>query len=291
MPRNGSGVYTLPQPPFVTGTVISSAAVNSDFSDLAAAMTASLPRDGQAGMIGQLLAANGSSILPSISFFNETDSGFFRDGTGTIGVVIQGVLIGTLSATGSTIPTQGVSPVGAVIDFAGTTVPPLWYLCYGQLVSRITYSALFTVIGTTYGAGDGVTTFGLPDYRGLVSAGPDNMGGVASGRLTTTYFGTDPTIIGDFGGSQSNTLSISELPAHTHANTLHDPTHSHSYLESSGTFPAPGGSIQLAVPAEGANTGASATGMTITNASVGSGTAFTNVQPSIIINKIIYAGA
>src|SRR5688500_3675360 len=54
-------------------------------------------------------------------------------------------------------------PTGSVVPYAGTTEPTNWLFCYGQAVSRTTYAALFTAISTTYGAGDGSTTFNLPD--------------------------------------------------------------------------------------------------------------------------------
>jgi hypothetical protein len=62
-------------------------------------------------------------------------------------------------------------PVGSYICHAGTTAPPGFLACNGAAVSRTTYAALFAVIGTTYGAGDGSTTFNLPDCRGLVFVG------------------------------------------------------------------------------------------------------------------------
>ena len=75
-------------------------------------------------------------------------------------------------------------PSGMLAPFAGTSAPSGWFLCYGQAVSRTTYAALFTAIGTTYGTGDGTTTFNLPDLRGRTIAGVDDMGGSAASRLT-----------------------------------------------------------------------------------------------------------
>lgn len=88
-------------------------------------------------------------------------------------------------ATATTVdPSIGGTPPGAMMAYAGATAPAGWLLCYGQAVSRTTYSALFAVIGTAYGAGDGSSTFSLPDLRGRVPAGRDNMGGSAASRLT-----------------------------------------------------------------------------------------------------------
>jgi hypothetical protein len=180
MPRNGSGNYSLPQSPFVAGTVISSVAVNSDLSDIASALTASLARDGQSGMTGQLKGVDGSVAAPSFSWDNEEDTGFWRKAAGEIGVTILGVEIGTFDANGATFPVTGTIPVGTITDFAGAAAPTAWLFCYGQNVSRTTYADLFALIGTTYGSGDGITTFGLPDLRGTITPGKDDMGGVAA---------------------------------------------------------------------------------------------------------------
>jgi hypothetical protein len=91
---------------------------------------------------------------------------------------------------------------GAIDGFAGTTAPAGSLLCYGQAVSRTDYVGLFTVIGTTYGTGDGSTTFNLPDLRGRVAAGKDDMGGSAANRLTLTIVGTT---LGATGGQQTPT--------------------------------------------------------------------------------------
>lgn len=100
--------------------------------------------------------------------------------------------------------------VGTVLDFAGATPPEGFLLCYGQEVSRETYAALFGVIGVTYGEGDGSTTFNLPDLRGRVVAGKDNMGGISMDRLTNNSgAGVDGDTLGAAGGSES--LSTNDL--------------------------------------------------------------------------------
>ena len=86
-----------------------------------------------------------------------------------------------------------VMPVGCVIPFAGAAAPTGWLLCQGQAISRTTYAQLFSVIGTTYGSGDGKTTFNLPDMRGRVAVGSDaNLGqkvGAKSVSLTEAQNG------------------------------------------------------------------------------------------------------
>ncbi len=72
---------------------------------------------------------------------------------------------------------------GVMVPFAGGVAPAGYLLCYGQAVSRTQYPALFAAVGTTHGAGDGSTTFNLPDLRGRVAAGKSDMGGVDAGNL------------------------------------------------------------------------------------------------------------
>jgi len=156
------------------------------------------------------------------------------------------------------------APAGTMTPYAGSSAPSGWLLCYGQTVSRTNYAALFLAIGTTYGAGDGSTTFGLPDIRGRVIAGKDNMGGTAASRLTSPVAGST---LGASGGSQSHTLSATEMPAHTHgiaATVLYD-----------GFAPTALTTITNGTPTP-ANT-----------ASAGSGAAHNNVQPTFIANYII----
>ena len=84
--------------------------------------------------------------------------------------VIQQTLVGS------------VIPPGTIAPFGGGSVPQGWLICDGTTISRNTYSALFSAVGTVHGQGDGSTTFHLPDYRGRFLRGADNMGTVAAGR-------------------------------------------------------------------------------------------------------------
>lgn len=96
-------------------------------------------------------------------------------------------------------------PIGTMLPFAGTTAPTGYLMCQGQAVSRATYAALFALIGTAYGTGDGTTTFNLPDGRGttLIGAGQAFSGG------TTWSAGT-------LSGTERITLSVGEMPSHSH---------------------------------------------------------------------------
>jgi microcystin-dependent protein len=179
-------------------------------------------------------------------------------------------------------------PIGGGLPYIGSTAPNSAFVFpYGQAVSRTTYSALFTLVSTTYGTGDGSTTFNLPDWRGRVLAGKDDMGGSAASRLTSTYFGGTATSLGAVGGSESHTLTSAQMPTHTHSVT--DPGHSHSMSNGAAiwTQPATGSASQggnfgpFVVSTIASNT----TGISIQNA--GSGGAHNNVQPTIICNYII----
>ena len=187
------------------------------------------------------------------------------------------------------------TPSGAVVAFAGAAAPTGWLLCYGQAVSRTDYSALFTAISTTYGVGDGSTTFNLPDLRGRVIAGQDDMGGSSANRLTGVTGSVDGDVLGGTGGEEAHALTSAENASHTHdgstltASSGGDHTHSVTAV-GSGTFvvtnvtgSAAAGSSSLTTSSNGAHTH-SVTGNT---GSSGSGTAHNNVQPTIILNWII----
>lgn len=166
-----------------------------------------------------------------------------------------------------------VTPIGAVADYAGSSAPTGWLLCYGQAVSRTTYASLFAVISTTYGTGDGSTTFNLPDCRGRVTAGKDDMGGSSASRLTSTGLGTAATALGAVGGAETRTLAAANIPTLTISTSI----------QNNGTA-GTANAVLLGTGTSGASTSVT----TYTNASP---TAVSDVQPTIVFNKIIYAGA
>jgi len=105
-------------------------------------------------------------------------------------------------------------PSGSVQAFAGSTAPDGWTMCDGAAVSRTTYAALFAVIGTTYGVGDGSTTFDLPDMRGQFLRALDDMG-TAAGAANVDVDGTARTV----GQTQSNATRKNGLTATTTSTT------------------------------------------------------------------------
>lgn len=159
---------------------------------------------------------------------------------------------------------------GLVLPYAGSASPVGWLLCHGQAVSRTTYAGLFEAIGTTYGAGNGSTTFNVPDLRGRVAAGKDNMGGTAASRLTNAGNGNpgiDGTVLGATGGADRHQLTQAQMPAHTH------PVNNSASTTVGGVYTT-------------ANLNA-ANGAQPVTSSIGGDQAHPNTQPTIVLNYVI----
>lgn len=158
-------------------------------------------------------------------------------------------------------PQLSVVPTGTVLDYAGTAAPTGYLVCNGSAVSRTTYAALFAAIGTTWGNGDGSTTFNLPSLARSVTVG---AGGSGSGTLGNA--------VGDTGGAETHTMTVSEMPAHAHPG-------SNAFVN---TGIAGSGAISVFEPNDSSQGSAA-----LPIASQGSGTAFNIIQPSAVMNKII----
>jgi microcystin-dependent protein len=116
-----------------------------------------------------------------------------------------------LSLSASSPQVNSLCPVGSIMAYMGTTAPPGWRLCNGDLVSRTEYAALFAVIGTSSGAGDGATTFRLPDTRGLFLRGWNAGTGRDPDAAARTIF--------DTGGNSGDAIGSYQgdgIRAHTH---------------------------------------------------------------------------
>ncbi len=154
-------------------------------------------------------------------------------------------------------------PSGTVLQFAGVTVPPGWLLCDGSAVSRVSYAGLFAALGTAYGAGNGTTTFNLPDLRGRVPVGLDNMGGSSANRITASQ----ADVLGGNGGLEARTpsgsislsgtvgdttLSQAQMPSHTHTPNVFSANWSASTSPNgwgSGTWSSGAGAVSGGNPA------------------------------------------
>ena len=174
------------------------------------------------------------------------------------------------------------SPVGGIVLWTTNTAPTGWLVCDGTAVSRSTYSGLFAVVGTTYGVGDGSTTFNLPNLKGRVAVGRDSAD-------------SDFDVLGETRGSKTHVLTVSEIPTHSHAitinaNTLdmvYDPgSYASGYISgrdanNDGVIDGTTNTFGMALEKTTEHT------HTATAADAGSGTAHNNIQPSIVLNYII----
>lgn len=148
-------------------------------------------------------------------------------------------------------------PIGTITMKAGITVPEKWLECLGQAVSRTTYAALFANIGLTYGTGDNSTTFNIPNLSGRVPMGRG-------------YNESDPhRQAGQKLGASAHTLALTEMPNHSHTGVVHN---------------------NLGTSAAFARGNAASAGGTGTTSAVGGGLAHNNLQPSLVLYSMIYAG-
>ncbi len=147
---------------------------------------------------------------------------------------------------------EATSPTGAITMFGAAAAPAGWLLCQGQAVSRVTFADLFGVVGTTYGIGDGSTTFNVPNLEGNVPVGLD------SGD-------TDFDALGETGGEKEHVLTIDEMPSHTH-----------DLVTNTNNFNGPDTLRGLNTP-----------GPNITTLPTGGNQGHNNVQPYITLNFII----
>jgi microcystin-dependent protein len=185
----------------------------------------------------------------------------------------------------------GTIATGMIVPDAGSTAPAGYLQCFGQAIPRANYPGLFAVVGTTYGAGDGSTTFNVPDLRGIVVAGRDNMGGTSANRLSsvmasttlgaaggqqTESAGVSVSVNVSVGGSASGTLTgaTGDATAGAFGNAVGGGeggpfsvySHAHNFVSVSGS---------LGVSASGSGSGSGGTNVV------------SNVQPTIILNQII----
>ena len=214
------------------------------------------------------------SVLGSPGLYGDSTNKplTLRSASGAVCVLESSLGIGTsnpaekLEVNGRIRDKTGfVTPVGAMLPFAGMTAPAGWLLCNGDAVSRVSYAELFSVIGTLYGKGDGTATFNLPNLNGRTAVGYDR---------TQPEFET----MGKTGGEKEHRLSEKELPKHGHSTT--------------DRFPADGnyeGWEKLPSMKYGVGRGDSTSQYESRNSTgpVGGGLAHNNLQPYLVLSYII----
>lgn len=231
------------------------------FSNAGTGLPVSIRAQGGDNNVGLQIVAGGSGV---IGILNANNGGYTIPTTsGSAGSVL------TLanSTTAAWLPAPGVSqvnPPGMIADFAMASPPTGWLNCDHSAVSRATYAALFAVIGTTWGAGDGVNTFNLPDFRGYVRMGSgQGYADVVTGSITGA--------VGEHGGEATHVITAAESNPHTHTYTYNSSNYSPV------VFNAGGGGVTTASLGLADSVNANATG------SSGSGGAHNNIQPSAVV--------
>lgn len=179
-------------------------------------------------------------------------------------------------------------PLGGMMPYLGATAPNANFaLPFGQAISRTTYATLFAMVSTTFGAGDGTTTFNIPDLRDRAIFGLGNMGGSDAGRITVAGGNFDGTVYGATGGAENRTLTVPQIPAHTHVDSGHQHTiHGTRYSLTGGSgITVPSGDTPWA-PAGPITLGTTdLTAATLAN--TGGGTSHPTMPPCMILPYIL----
>lgn len=155
--------------------------------------------------------------------------------------------------------------------WSGSSAPSGWALCDGSALDRTIFAQLFSIIGTTYGIGNGSTTFNIPDFRGRVAAGFD--GGQ-----------TEFDVMAKTGGEKTHILTTGEMPSHTHTQNAHN----HGFSGTGALTDGPTGSLYQVANGTFYGFRAASTGNTTpTNQNTGGGAAHNNLQPYLTVHYII----
>ncbi len=210
-----------------SATVGQVSALNSTISNLGNTF---VRKDGTTTMTGTFNAGN----------FKITNVGATVSGDPSTNVTTKGYVDGLLGSA---------APSGSIVAFGGAVAPTGWLLCNGQTALRTgTTAALFAVLGTTYGAGDGTTTFNVPNLQGRfpIGAGNGAQKNVSGSGIITGGNALAARTVGQFGGEEDHVLTVAELA-----------THSHEYRwgTAAGAGPGPDGEAAIGDNLYGAQTG------------------------------------
>ena len=175
---------------------------------------------GNSSVTGTFSTTSDTTLANSVLTVNSTAA------TSTVPVVLPSNPTTSLQAATKGYVDLG-SPAGIIAPFAGTSAPSGWLSCDGSAVSRTTYATLFAAIGTTWGAGNGTTTFNVPDLRGMFLRGTGtNATGSSSGAV----------------GPSVGTYAADTYLNHSHTATSTDSGHAHGYQKPQATSGAAGSS-------------------------------------------------
>lgn len=252
----------------------------------------------------------GTASLPGLFPLGDPDTGIYAPAANQLGLAVGGVAIANISSTGigvtgSVVASGGVAgatiastgaysggtgqlvPIGGTLIWHEDTLPAEGGYCWanGGTLSRAAYPLLWARWGTKYGAGDGSTTFNVPNLCELAPIGQRAMGGAASrSQVTTGVLGT--TIL----GAPAQSLSVSNLPPYTPAGTISNGAITITQNAITGTTTTGGGGFGAGNTNAATITASQATSTFTGTAQGGTSAAFSILHPSMAVNFIIRIG-
>ena len=273
-----------------TGNILVASLNGADIiGTVASATSATTATSATSATTATNLAGGGAGQLP------------YQSASGTTAMLAAGTAGNLLQSNGTSAPSWVASPgvpTGSVFPYIASTAPTGYLLADGSAVSRTTYATLFAVIGTSYGAGNGSTTFNVPDMRGRFPLGSGTGTGLnASG--TGAPSGTTQTArsLGQWGGEETNLLTTKEMPSHNHNGATQGAgSHYHTFGKPALSYVSPNGTTTVSVPSgtmhrfsdsDGVNDTDTAANHTHTIDSQGGGGRHNNVPPFVVLNFII----
>lgn len=313
MPTDSNGNYSLPTGYLATtGATIVVSQHNPILEDIQAALTARLCANGATPVTAPLKFPDGAAAAPALTFSSSTNSGLYKSANG-IGVAIGGVKVAEFTSGGVA---SGARYLGEIFDYVLSTAPALCVFPVGQTLSRSGFPDLWALAqteiaggNTFFNSGNGSTTFGIGDLRGRVTAAKDNMGGSAASRLTGTSMSPDGNTIGATGGAQTHALTVAQHATLTSTNgsvsltasvtstnwiagNSNDSTAINTPTGSGGS----GGTVAIGAgfgvnKQTSSGTATGSVSVTSTGTGGATGAAHPNTQPTMIVNKAMFAGA
>lgn len=247
-----------------------------------------------AGSSNNLLVGGLTELLPGMSALFASDGTAWRLAQREDATVTQAEAEAGTSTTRRAWTAERVrqaarasTPAGVMQMFAGASAPDGWLICNGSAIARASFPALFAAIGVAYGAGDGSTTFNIPDLRGRTPIGAGQGTGLTNRTLAQMV------------GAETHTLAVEQMPIHTHVQNPHthiQNPHDHEMFSGGryitgivgtggiGAAPSSGGGILSLLTGQATPVNQNATAI---NQNEGNNAPHNNMQPSIVLNYII----